>query len=86
MNGCVNFDTRRAVGDKVMVFSCGGRAAGEGGTTDDQLFDFAGGNEITLAQTKREGNADVTTCLVPLNGELEDSKQCGGTAGVYSII
>lgn len=86
MNGCVNFDTRRAQGDKVMVFSCGGRAAGEGGTTDDQLFDFTGGDSIILVQTKREGNVEVTTCLTPQNGELEDSRNCGGDVATYTFI
>lgn len=28
MNGCVNFDPRRAAGDTVIMFSCGGRADG----------------------------------------------------------
>lgn len=27
-NGCLNFDPRRAVGDQVIIFSCGGRADG----------------------------------------------------------
>lgn len=27
-NGCVNFDDRRAAGDTVIIFSCGGRADG----------------------------------------------------------
>lgn len=86
MNGCVNFDSRRAAGDKVMVFSCGGRAAGEGKATPDQLFDFTGGNSIKLIQTKLEGNTPVTTCLTPQNGELEDSQNCGGDVAVYTFV
>jgi len=86
MNGCVNFDSRRPAGDKVMVFSCGGRAAGEGKTTPDQLFDFAGGNSIKLIQTKTENNREVTTCLTPQNGELEDSQNCGGDVAEYTFV
>ncbi|ETI22495.1 hypothetical protein G647_06570 [Cladophialophora carrionii CBS 160.54] len=40
---CFNFDPRRAAGNQVLLFSCGGRADGGGVVTDSQLFPFSGG-------------------------------------------
>ena len=81
MNGCVNFDSRRAAGDRVLIFSCGGRGAGEGLTSDGQTWDFAGGNKITLTQQLR---SDPRVCLVPGAGKLGDvqnaNADCGGAA------
>lgn len=74
-NGCLNFDDRRAAGDTVLLFSCGGRANGEGETTGSQLFAFGGGNEIVLAPQ----NAAGKTCLAPNGGKL-DSTACTGDA------
>lgn len=84
MNGCLNFDNRRAAGDQVLIFSCGGRAAGEGETTDGQTFDYTGGNEVVLTQQKR---TDPRVCLVPQDGKLGavESADCGGTA-TYTIV
>jgi hypothetical protein len=86
MQGCLNFDRRRAPGDTVMIFSCGGRAAGEGGTTDDQLFEFNGGAELVLSQSRKEGENTVTTCLVPVGGKLDSTTACTGDAQVFSIV
>lgn len=77
-NGCVNFDDRRAAGDTVIIFSCGGRADGDSQTTNSQLFPFsaaANGNSIVLAP--ENGNGQV--CLVPINGKL-DQTTCDGSA------
>lgn len=82
MNGCVNLDIRRAAGDQVMVFSCGGRAAGEGNTTPDQLFSFTGGNQIVLEQVKQD---DKKFCLVPSGGKLNSSENCDGGVATYTI-
>ncbi|KAI2602565.1 hypothetical protein GGR54DRAFT_644908 [Hypoxylon sp. NC1633] len=41
-NACFNFDPRRAAGNQVLLFSCGGRADGGGAVTDSQLFAFDG--------------------------------------------
>lgn len=41
--GCLNFDPRRAVGDTVIMFSCGGRAdGGKSVSIENQtlFFDF----------------------------------------------
>ncbi|KAI8626090.1 hypothetical protein F5Y19DRAFT_232389 [Xylariaceae sp. FL1651] len=42
-NACFNFDPRRAAGNQVLLFSCGGRADGGGDVTNSQLFPFNGG-------------------------------------------
>ncbi|KAI0682963.1 hypothetical protein C8T65DRAFT_686030 [Cerioporus squamosus] len=53
-NACLNFDPRRAAGNQVLLFSCGGRADGGGAVTNSQQFAF------TSAQGAQP--------LVPLNG------------------
>jgi len=58
--GCLNFDARRAAGDQVIMFSCGGRADGGGSVTNSQLFNFAGGKAQPLAPI----NANNATCLI----------------------
>ncbi|KAK7467320.1 hypothetical protein VKT23_004377 [Stygiomarasmius scandens] len=69
--GCLNFDPRRAAGNQVLLFSCGGRADGGGDVTNSQLFTFTGGDAaIPLVPTNvqdtclvdNNGNLDVTTC------------------------
>jgi hypothetical protein len=35
MQGCLNFDSRRAAGDTVIMFSCGGRADGGMSSLDE---------------------------------------------------
>jgi hypothetical protein len=80
--GCLNFDDRRAAGDQVIMFSCGGRADGEGQTTDSQLFPFTGSSTIVLAPE----NAKNQTCLVP-KGSLLDVAACtGGNDQVFTIV
>ncbi|KAL2070068.1 hypothetical protein VTL71DRAFT_14748 [Oculimacula yallundae] len=80
-NGCLSFDARRAAGDTAHIFSCGGRADGEGEQTNSQLFKFEGGNTITLAPQ----NGDGTVCLIP-NGAKLDQAACSGAADVYTIV
>ncbi|KIV85023.1 hypothetical protein PV11_00761 [Exophiala sideris] len=53
--GCLNFDPRRAAGDTVIMFSCGGRADGGGLVTDSQLFTFATG-ETSLQLQPENGD------------------------------
>ncbi|KAL7935594.1 hypothetical protein V8C35DRAFT_258259 [Trichoderma chlorosporum] len=84
---CFNFDPRRAAGNQVLLFSCGGRADGSGQVTNSQLFAFAGGNgPLSLAP----GN-DPTKCFVA-KGNVVDIADCnandatqkftfGGSAG-----
>ncbi|EHK48711.1 hypothetical protein TRIATDRAFT_305515 [Trichoderma atroviride IMI 206040] len=84
---CFNFDPRRAAGNQVLLFSCGGRADGGGSVTNSQLFAFTGGNG-PLSLTPEN---DATKCLVP-KGNLVDIADCsagdatqkftiGGSAG-----
>ncbi|KAL0473953.1 hypothetical protein QR685DRAFT_569954 [Neurospora intermedia] len=39
---CFSYDPRRAAGNQVILFSCGGRADGGGEVTDSQIFAFDG--------------------------------------------
>ncbi|KAI4151360.1 MAG: hypothetical protein L6R39_002045, partial [Caloplaca ligustica] len=71
--GCLNFDPRRAAGDQVVLFSCGGRADGEGKVTDSQEFAFrAGGTAQQLSPV-----SDTGTCLVSDGAKL-GSASCNG--------
>ncbi|KAI4281672.1 MAG: hypothetical protein L6R38_003515 [Xanthoria sp. 2 TBL-2021] len=73
--GCVTFDPRRKVDDQVNIFSCGGRAAGEGDETDSQIFPFtAGQTTFPLAVGK-----DAKTCLATAGGKVGPGG-CGGKA------
>ncbi|KAF6831952.1 hypothetical protein CPLU01_06469 [Colletotrichum plurivorum] len=58
-NGCVSTDGRRADGDTVTLFSCGGRAAGEGGTNTGQLVKISGSSFVWTPVN------DAKTCVVP---------------------
>ncbi|RQM06594.1 hypothetical protein DH86_00001219 [Scytalidium sp. 3C] len=85
MNGCLNFDPRRAAGDTVIMFSCGGRADGDSTTTNSQLFPFDAAvntNSITLAP--ENGNGQV--CLVPNNGKLDQTTCDGGADQQFTIV
>ncbi|KAJ7438462.1 hypothetical protein FB451DRAFT_159726 [Mycena latifolia] len=71
IQGCLNFDPRRAAGNQVLLFSCGGRADGGGAVTNSQLFTFKDASApIPLAPTNQAG-----TCLFNNNGKL-DSQAC----------
>ncbi|APA15118.1 hypothetical protein sscle_14g098880 [Sclerotinia sclerotiorum 1980 UF-70] len=72
--GCLNFDPRRPAGDTVIMFSCGGRADGDGLVTNSQLFPFiekgqtnillapVNGNNSTCLAANAAGKLDSTTC------------------------
>ncbi|KAL8950584.1 MAG: hypothetical protein Q9222_003393 [Ikaeria aurantiellina] len=74
--GCLNFDPRRAANDQVIIFSCGGRADGEGEATDSQIFSFTAGQKSQPLALK----SDATACLVPASGKL-GSAGCSGASG-----
>ncbi|KAH8596874.1 hypothetical protein B0O99DRAFT_569473 [Bisporella sp. PMI_857] len=83
MNGCINLDLRRAAGDQVIIFSCGGRADGEGGTTGSQLFPFtAGETSIELAPINEQGQK----CLVDNAGKLDQTACTGDKSQLFSIV
>ncbi|KAL6895459.1 hypothetical protein HDV57DRAFT_10438 [Trichoderma longibrachiatum] len=73
-NGCVNFDGRRAANDQVIMFSCGGRADGDGQTTTSQLFPFEAGSDTILLTPN---SADKQTCLIAGTDRVE-AAQCNG--------
>ena len=85
MQGCVNFDARRAADDTVITFSCGGRADGEGGTTPDQTFGFTGGNSLVL-RTKKAGGQDSDSCLFAQGGKLISGDCTGAADQVFTIV
>jgi len=80
--GCLNFDNRRAAGDQVILFSCGGRADGGGAVTDSQLFPFGGGNSIVLAPKAANG----ATCLFANGAKLDDQACSGAATQTFSIV
>ncbi|KAH7308112.1 hypothetical protein B0I35DRAFT_483393 [Stachybotrys elegans] len=72
--GCISFDGRRAVGDTVNLFSCGGRADGGGETDFAQLFPFDAESDNMILEPQN-GNGDI--CLVA-GDERVDSAPCTG--------
>ncbi|KAI3320405.1 hypothetical protein HD806DRAFT_231403 [Xylariaceae sp. AK1471] len=82
MNGCISFDGRRQPGDTVTIFSCGGRADGEGGTNNGQLVPFTGGTQLILAP-ESEQNA---TCIVPGNGRLDSAPCANDNSQAFTIL
>ncbi|KAJ7500762.1 hypothetical protein B0H11DRAFT_1800083 [Mycena galericulata] len=73
--GCLNFDPRRAAGDQVILFSCGGRADGGGSVTNSQLFTFKSASApFPLVPTNQ-----ANTCLFDNNGVL-DQQTCTTTS------
>jgi len=75
-NACLNFDARRAPGNQVLLFSCGGRADGGGQVTDSQLFAFTGGAG-PLALVPQSGKNAI--CLT-VKGSAIDQTACNGAA------
>ncbi|KAI9158915.1 hypothetical protein HJFPF1_06917 [Paramyrothecium foliicola] len=81
-DGCISFDPRREEGDKVTVFSCGGRADGGGETDSAQLFPFDGSSSIVLEPQSGRGNS----CLVA-GSERVDAAQCSkGPEQTYEVV
>ncbi|QSZ29274.1 hypothetical protein DSL72_003786 [Monilinia vaccinii-corymbosi] len=83
--GCLNFDPRRAAGDKVIMFSCGGRADGDGFVTNSQLFPFIEGQTSILLAPENGNNA---TCLAANSAGKLDSTTCSGdkTSQSFTIV
>ncbi|KEF61113.1 uncharacterized protein A1O9_02678 [Exophiala aquamarina CBS 119918] len=82
--GCFNFDPRRAAGDTVMIFSCGGRADGGGSVTDSQLFRFTGG-ETSLKLQPNNGAGSV--CLAPnADGRLDQAACIDDPNQIFTIV
>ncbi|KAI1395835.1 hypothetical protein F4819DRAFT_169241 [Hypoxylon fuscum] len=81
-NGCISFDGRRPAGDTVTLFSCGGRAAGEGETNNGQLVPFTGGTSLVFAP-ESERNA---TCIVPGDGRLDSAPCANDGSQAFTIL
>ncbi|KAI6087262.1 hypothetical protein F4821DRAFT_116691 [Hypoxylon rubiginosum] len=81
-NGCISFDGRRPAGDTVTLFSCGGRAAGEGETNSGQLVPFTGETSLVFAP-ESERNA---TCLVSGDGRLDSAPCANDGSQVFTIL
>jgi len=82
-NGCLNFDNRRAAGDTVILFSCGGRADGSGQVTNSQLFTFTAG-ETTLRLEPENGDGQV--CLVEdASGRLDQAPCSTDPSQLFTI-
>ncbi|KAF3928065.1 hypothetical protein AA313_de0202449 [Arthrobotrys entomopaga] len=88
VQGCLNFDPRRAAGDQVNIFSCGGRADGSGQVTNSQLFNFT---TVSSGPLSLQPLNQVGTCLTSAGARLDqtscnaaDSNEIfsfGGSAG-----
>ncbi|KAA8563943.1 hypothetical protein EYC84_011946 [Monilinia fructicola] len=81
-HGCLNFDPRRAAGDTVIMFSCGGRADGGGLVTTSQLFPFTEGQTSILLAPENGSNA---TCLAANAAGKLDSTTCSSDASTQSF-
>ncbi|KAF8217815.1 hypothetical protein K438DRAFT_1556703 [Mycena galopus ATCC 62051] len=80
-NACLNFDPRRAAGNQVLLFSCGGRADGGGIVATSQLFAFNGGAGPQALIPQNSNNA---TCLTVINN-LVDQTNCNGAASATGL-
>ncbi|KAJ7698739.1 hypothetical protein B0H17DRAFT_327079 [Mycena rosella] len=79
-NGCLNFDDRRAAGDQVILFSCGGRADGVSGTTESQLFPLTSAAELAAPYALAPTNGKGAVCFVNNNGRLSNVACAAGAA------
>ncbi len=68
---CANFDPRRAAGNQVLLFSCGGRADGGGDVTNSQLFTFNGGAGPLAFQPENQAGSCFT-----VKGNVLDVANC----------
>jgi len=73
----LNFDPRRAAGNQVLLFSCGGRADGQGQVTDSQQFVFSGATKGVPLVPLNSKNA---TCLQIASNGLLDQSSCNAAS------
>ncbi|KAI1328435.1 hypothetical protein F5Y16DRAFT_154753 [Xylariaceae sp. FL0255] len=73
-NACFNFDPRRAAGNQVLLFSCGGRADGGGTVTNSQLFPYNGGaGPLSFSPENQEDS-----CFTVTSNNVLDIAPCEG--------
>ncbi|PQK08004.1 hypothetical protein BB8028_0001g00850 [Beauveria bassiana] len=83
-NGCLSFDSRRQQGDTVTMFSCGGRADGEGETATSQLFPFdASKNTTMVLQPSSDGGK---FCLVAGKDKLGSASCDNQNDQVFELV
>ncbi|KAL2182030.1 uncharacterized protein P884DRAFT_274468 [Thermothelomyces heterothallicus CBS 202.75] len=80
--GCISFDGRRQPGDTVTIFSCGGRADGNGETDGNQLFPFIGQTSFAFAPVNEDGK----TCILPGDGSLDSGPCPSDGSQLFSIF
>ncbi|EGZ72352.1 hypothetical protein NEUTE2DRAFT_90561 [Neurospora tetrasperma FGSC 2509] len=84
---CFSYDPRRAAGNQVILFSCGGRADGGGEVTDSQIFAFDGSSGPLSFQPQNAKDTCFTVSgdtinVAPCNpGESSQSFAFGDGAG-----
>ncbi|KAK0388377.1 hypothetical protein NLU13_4622 [Sarocladium strictum] len=90
-NGCISFDNRRPAGDTVTIFSCGGRANGEGETDNAQLYPFKEDDipetpvdTLNIVLEPLSGNDKF--CLVAGKDRLESTSCNGAASQVFEIV
>ena len=77
----MNFDNRRAEGDKVIMFSCGGRADGGGTVTPSQQFAFSGGaGPLSLQTSAQLADSSQVVCMTVASGNLLQEANCTSDA------
>ncbi|KIW85852.1 hypothetical protein Z517_01244 [Fonsecaea pedrosoi CBS 271.37] len=81
--GCLNFDPRRAAGDTVIMFSCGGRADGGGQVTNSQLFTFTAGE--TSLRLQPENGAGSVCLAADATGRLDQVTCSDDPSQVFTI-
>ncbi|KAL8992131.1 MAG: hypothetical protein Q9169_007345 [Polycauliona sp. 2 TL-2023] len=76
-NGCLDFNAGRK-GKEVTMFSCGGRAGGEGEESNSQIFSFAGSQAGIPLTLKKSSEESSETCLAVEDGGKLGFATCGG--------
>ncbi|KAH8673379.1 hypothetical protein BX600DRAFT_204590 [Xylariales sp. PMI_506] len=80
--GCVSHDGRRAAGDTINMFSCGGRADGSGQTNTGQLIPYTSGTTFVMAPE----DAANATCIIAGNGRLDVAPCANDGTQVFTIL
>ncbi|KAK4250613.1 hypothetical protein C7999DRAFT_11628 [Corynascus novoguineensis] len=80
--GCLSFDGRRQPGDTVTLFSCGGRADGDGETDGNQLFPFIGQTSFAFTPVNEEDKI----CILPGDGKLDSGPCPSDGSELFSIF
>ncbi|RYP89338.1 hypothetical protein DL769_000093 [Monosporascus sp. CRB-8-3] len=69
-------------GDTVTIFSCGGRADGNGLTNSGQLIPYISGTDLTFAPTSERN----VTCIVPGEGRLVSAPCAEEGSQIFTVL